>query len=57
VFGVATMTTTRFVFAVISGVYVLIAIPLEERSIRRAASGRYEEYMQKVPWKLLPRVY
>jgi protein-S-isoprenylcysteine O-methyltransferase Ste14 len=57
VFGVATMTTTRFVFAVISGVYVLVAIPLEERSIRRAASGRYEEYMQKVPWKLLPRVY
>ncbi len=55
--GVATMTMTRFVFAVISGVYVLVAIPLEERSIRRAAPGRYEEYMRKVPWKLLPRVY
>jgi protein-S-isoprenylcysteine O-methyltransferase Ste14 len=57
VFGVGTMTMTRFVFAVISGVYVLVAIPLEERSIRRAAPGRYEEYMRKVPWKLLPGVY
>ena len=29
------MTMTRFVFAVTSSVYLLIAIPLEERSLRR----------------------
>ena len=57
VWPVATMTTTRLAFAAASCVYVLIAIPLEERSLRRASGGAYDEYMRKVPWKLLPRVY
>jgi protein-S-isoprenylcysteine O-methyltransferase Ste14 len=57
VFAVGTMTTTRFVFAVVSCVYLLLAIPFEERSLRRSTSGAYDRYMQKVPRKLVPGLY
>jgi hypothetical protein len=57
VFPVATMTTTRFVFALVSCVYLLIAIPFEERSLRRSSRGAYDRYMQKVTRKLVPGLY
>lgn len=57
VFAAAPMTMTRFVFAVVSCVYLLIAIPLEERSMRAAASGTYARYVAQVRWRLLPGVY
>jgi len=57
VFAVPDMTATRFVFAATSSVYLLIAIPLEERSLRRSSSGAYDRYMREVRWKLLPRVF
>jgi protein-S-isoprenylcysteine O-methyltransferase Ste14 len=56
VFSVGTMTMTRFVFAAISTIYLLIAIPLEEKTIR-ANAGAYEDYMRRVPWKLMPGVF
>jgi protein-S-isoprenylcysteine O-methyltransferase Ste14 len=57
VFGVGTMTMTRLVFALVSSVYILIAIPFEERTLRAHSAGAYEEYMKRVPWKLIPRVF
>jgi protein-S-isoprenylcysteine O-methyltransferase Ste14 len=57
VFSVPVMTMTRFVFALTSSVYLLIAIPLEERSLRLSSSGAYDRYMREVRWKLLPRVF
>jgi protein-S-isoprenylcysteine O-methyltransferase Ste14 len=57
VFCVGTMTMTRFVFAVVSCIYILLAIPFEERSLRRSTNGAYNRYMQKVPRKLLPGLY
>jgi protein-S-isoprenylcysteine O-methyltransferase Ste14 len=57
VFAVGTMTMTRFVFAVVSCAYVLIAIPFEERSIRASSGGAYDRYMKRVPRKLIPGVY
>src|SRR5439155_18314637 len=57
VFAVPVMTMTRFVFAVTSGVYLLIAIPLEERSLRLSSSGGFDRYMREGPWKLVPRVF
>jgi protein-S-isoprenylcysteine O-methyltransferase Ste14 len=57
VFAVGTMTTTRFVFAVVSCTYLLLAIPFEERSLRRSSNGAYDRYMKHVPHKLLPGVY
>jgi len=56
VFSVGTMTMTRFVFAMVSTVYLLIAIPFEERTLQSHA-GAYEDYKRRVPWKLIPRVY
>ena len=57
VFAVPLMTMTRFVFALTSSAYLLIAIPLEERSLRHSSSGAYDYYMREVRWKLLPRVF
>ena len=57
VFAVGTMTTTRFVFAVVSCVYILLAVPFEERSLRRSTNGAYDRYIQKVPRKLVPGLY
>jgi protein-S-isoprenylcysteine O-methyltransferase Ste14 len=56
-FAVPHMTTTRLIFAVTSSSYLLIAIPLEERSLRHSSSGAYDQYMREVRWKLLPRVF
>ena len=57
VFAVGTMTMTRFAFAVISSLYVLIAIPFEERSLLKTTAGAYERYRQRVRFKLVPGVY
>jgi methanethiol S-methyltransferase len=57
VFCVGTMTMTRFVFAVVSCVYILLAIPFEERSLRRSSNGAYDRYRERVPRKLLPGLY
>ena len=51
------MTNTRLVFALVSCVYLLIAIPFEERSLLRSSAGAYDRYAAAVRWKLLPRVY
>jgi protein-S-isoprenylcysteine O-methyltransferase Ste14 len=51
------MTMTRLVFAVVSTVYVLIAIPFEERTLRAHSAGAYDDYIRRVPWKLIPRIY
>ena len=57
VFAVGTMTMTRLVFAAISSLYIVIAIPFEERTLRAHAGGGYENYMKRVPWKLIPYVF
>ena len=57
VFAVPDMTATRFVFALTSSAYLLIAIPFEERSLRRSSSGAYDRYMREVRWKLVPHVF
>lgn len=56
VFAASPMTMTRLVFAVVSGVYLLLAIPFEERSMK-ASGDTYARYEAKVPWKLVPRIY
>ena len=57
VFAVGTMTMTRLVFASISSVYILIAIPFEERTLRAHSAGGYDDYIRRVPWKLIPHIY
>jgi methanethiol S-methyltransferase len=57
VFCAPTMTMTRLVFAVVSSVYLLIAIPFEERSLKLTAGEAYAAYSRRVRWKLLPGLY
>ncbi len=56
VLGVPTMTMTRLTFAAVSCAYLLVAIPLEERSMR-AASPAYDRYVARVKWRLVPGMY
>jgi methanethiol S-methyltransferase len=57
VFGAPHMTLTRFTFAVISTLYVMAAIPWEERSLRESFGPRYADYQRRVRWRMLPFVY
>lgn len=57
VFGAPTMTAGRALFAAISTLYLLVAIPLEERSLVREHGEVYQRYQQQVRWKLLPGVW
>jgi methanethiol S-methyltransferase len=57
VFAVPHMTNTRLVFAIVSSVYVLIAIPFEERSLLASTPGAYERYKKRVRFRLVPGIY
>ncbi len=56
VFATPVMTMTRLSFAVVSGLYILAAIPFEERTMH-AAGGAYARYADDVKWKLVPGVF
>jgi protein-S-isoprenylcysteine O-methyltransferase Ste14 len=51
------MNGTRLVFAIISTVYLLVAIPFEEKDLRRTFGEAYSRYSKKVRWRVLPGVY
>jgi protein-S-isoprenylcysteine O-methyltransferase Ste14 len=57
VFGAAVMTGDRFTFAAITTAYLLVAIPWEERSLRRIFGEPYARYQQTVRWRVVPYVY
>jgi protein-S-isoprenylcysteine O-methyltransferase Ste14 len=57
VFADPLMTGTRLTFALVSGLYLLIAIPFEERSLRASTGGAYARYATTVRWKLVPGLY
>lgn len=51
------MTGTRFVFAVLTTIYLALAIPLEERSLRQQFGSEYSDYAAKVKWRMVPGIY
>lgn len=56
--GAATpMTLDRAVFAAVSTLYLVIAIPWEERSLSAAAGPAYSAYCRQVRWRLMPGLY
>lgn len=57
VWSVPVMTGTRLVFAAVSTLYLVIAIPLEERQMRRTIGKPYDDYALVVRWRLLPGLY
>jgi methanethiol S-methyltransferase len=57
VFGAATMTFDRLVFAGLTTIYLIVAIPWEERSLERAFGDEYERYKLRVRCRMIPFVY
>lgn len=57
VFATPVMTTSRMLFAVVSTVYLIAAIPFEERSLIEAFGERYVAYQRKMKWKLIPLIW
>jgi protein-S-isoprenylcysteine O-methyltransferase Ste14 len=57
VFGTPHLTGDRLAFAVITTLYLVLAIPWEERSLTAEFGEEYERYKQRVRWKLVPYVY
>ncbi len=57
VWPAATMTGTRLVFAAVSTLYLIVAIPFEERTLRRDLGAAYDAYARDVRWRMLPFVY
>lgn len=57
VFAAPNMTTDRLLFASISSLYLLIAAPWEERSLRQSFGGAYADYQERVRWRVIPFVY
>ena len=56
-FGVAHMTGDRLAFATITTIYLLIAIPWEERSLATTFGDKYERYKRQVRWRVVPYVF
>lgn len=57
VFGAAHMTGDRLAFAALTTLYLVVAIPWEERSLTDDFGADYEAYKQRVRWRMLPFVY
>jgi protein-S-isoprenylcysteine O-methyltransferase Ste14 len=57
VFGVSRMTGDRLTFAVVTTLYLIVAIPWEEHSLMRAFGGEYAQYRARVRWRMIPFVY
>ena len=52
-----TMNGTRATFAIVSCVYLFVAVPFEERDLRRTFGAAYEGYSRKVRWRILPFIF
>jgi protein-S-isoprenylcysteine O-methyltransferase Ste14 len=57
VFGAPAMTTGRLLFAAVSTIYLVVAIPLEERSLAVEFGTAYSAYQRQVRWRLIPGVW
>lgn len=57
VFATPVMTTSRLLFAVVSTLYLLAAIPFEERSLLEAFPEKYGAYQKQMRWRLIPYVW
>ena len=56
-FGPAHLTGDRLAFAAISSVYLVVAVPWEERTLGRMFGAHYEEYRRQVRWRIVPYIY
>jgi protein-S-isoprenylcysteine O-methyltransferase Ste14 len=55
--GAPLMTSTRLLFAVVSVLYLVVAIPFEERSLAENFGEQYRAYCRQVRWRMVPGIY
>jgi len=55
--GPVHMTGDRLIFAGISLLYLLVAMPFEERSLRTSFGDAYDDYKRRVRYRLIPYLY
>ena len=51
------MTGDRLALASITTLYLLLAIPWEERSLTDSFGGEYQRYRDAVRWRIFPFIY
>jgi len=51
------MTGSRLTFAAISTLYLVVAVPIEERRLDRDFGAAYAEYRRQVRWRMIPFLY
>lgn len=56
-FAVPHMTGDRLAFAALTSLYLVVAIPLEERSLVQNFGDEYVRYRTRVRWRVVPFVY
>ena len=56
-FGTGHLTGDRLAFAAISSIYLLVAVPWEERSLMQSFGEDYARYAREVRWRVIPFVY
>lgn len=57
VLGASHITGDRALFAAISTLYIVLAIPWEERSLERVFGDEYAAYRRRARWRVIPFVY
>ena len=57
VFGAPDMNGTRLVFALVSTFYLIVAIPLEERSLVAVFPDEYRAYQARTRWRMFPGIW
>jgi methanethiol S-methyltransferase len=56
-FGAAHMTGDRLAFATMTSLYLVVAVPWEERALRAGFGEDYARYAGRVRWRIIPFVY
>jgi protein-S-isoprenylcysteine O-methyltransferase Ste14 len=57
VWPASVMTGTRLTFAAVSTLYLIVAIPFEERDVRKKFGAEYEAYCRLVKWRIVPGIW
>jgi protein-S-isoprenylcysteine O-methyltransferase Ste14 len=57
VFATPHLTGDRLGFALLTTVYLAVAVPFEERSLVGSFGGEYRRYQERVRWRMIPFIY
>jgi hypothetical protein len=56
-FGTPHMTIDRLAFASLTTIYLVVAVPWEERALRKSYGNAYANYAERVRWRIVPYLY